>query len=65
LRRDIFAFATRTPSVRVGWGFGRKGFFSFPAVGIIGKAGVAAVVARSIDCVLMGPEIDVSLGMPE
>jgi len=64
LRRDIFAFATRTPSVLVGCGFGRAGFFCFPAVGIIGNAGVAAVASRSIDWVLMGPEIDLSFGMP-
>jgi hypothetical protein len=64
LRRDILAFATRTPSFRVGCGLGRAGFFCFPAAGIIGKAGVAAVAARSIDCVLMGPAIELSLGMP-
>ena len=27
---------------------GRAGFFCFPAVGIIGRAGVAAVAARSL-----------------
>lgn len=49
----------------MGCGFGRAGFFCFPAVGIIGNAGVAAVASRAIDWVLMGPEIDLSFGMPD
>jgi hypothetical protein len=64
LRRDIFAFATRTPSVRVGCGFGCAAFFGFPAAGIIGKTGVATLPARSNGCVVIGPAIDFFLGMP-
>jgi hypothetical protein len=64
LRRVIFAFATRTPSVLVGSGFGWAARFGFPAAGIIGKTGVATIASRSIGCVVIGPAIDLFLGMP-
>jgi hypothetical protein len=60
LRRDILAFATRTPSFLVGAGFGRIAFFSFPAAGMTGKTGVATLPSRASGCVVIGPAIDVS-----
>jgi hypothetical protein len=62
LRRIILAFATRTPSTLIGFCFG-VAFFTFPAVGIIGRTGVAIIEARSIGCVLIGPAVDLSFGM--
>jgi hypothetical protein len=63
LHRVIFAFAARTPSVLVGFCFGCGTFFTFPAVGIIGRTGVAIIEARSIGCVVIGPAVDLSLGI--
>jgi hypothetical protein len=62
LRRVIFAFAARTSSVLVGFCFGCA-FFIFPAVGTTGRTGVAIIEARSIGCVLIGPAVDLSLGI--
>jgi hypothetical protein len=63
LRRVIFRFAARTSSVLVGFCFACGAFFTFPAVGIIGRTGVAIIEARSIGRVLIGPAVDLSLGM--
>jgi hypothetical protein len=60
----IFAFATRTPSVLVGSGFGWAACCCFPAAGIIGKTGVAAIASRWLGWVVIGPAIDLFLGMP-
>ena len=63
LRRVILAFAARTSSALVGSGFGCAAFFNFPTVGIIGRTGVEIIDARSVGCVLIGPVVNLSLGM--
>jgi hypothetical protein len=63
LRRVIFAFATRIPSVRVGFSLGPIDVFAFPAVGIIGNTGVGIIDARSIGWVLIGPVVGRFLGI--
>jgi hypothetical protein len=65
LRRVIFAFATRTPSVLVGVCFDCGAFITFPADGIIGRTGVALIEARSIGCILIGPAVGLFLGMSD
>jgi hypothetical protein len=65
LRRDIFAFATRTPSFLVGCGFGWAALFGFPAAGIIGKTGVVTLPPRAVGCVVIGPAIHLFFGMPD
>jgi hypothetical protein len=58
------AFATRTASVLVVvFCLGGGDFFNFPPVGIIGNTGVGTFEARSTGCVLMGPVIELSLGI--
>jgi hypothetical protein len=63
LRRDIFAFATRTPSALVGFCFG--GAFTFPAVGITGRTGVDIIEVRAVGCVLIVPVVGLSLGIAD
>jgi hypothetical protein len=62
LRRDIFAFATRTSSALVGFCLGSIEVLAFPAVGIVGNTGVCNIDARSIGCVVIGPGVGLILG---
>jgi hypothetical protein len=58
LRRDIFAFAARTPSALVDFCFG----FGFPTVGM-DRTGVDTIEVCSVGCVLIGPMVSLSWGM--
>jgi hypothetical protein len=63
LSRVIFAFAIRTPSALVGFCLSPIDVLAFPAVGLMGNTGVGIIDARSIGCVLIGPVVDLFLGI--
>ena len=60
-RRVIRAFAALTASVLVACRFGFGVFGTAPTAGIIGNTCVGIVEERSVDCVLIGPVVDLCL----